>query len=231
MRLIVITFLFFFISFSGSAQSFELWSSAGVKYKLNKKIHFSGSFSSRFRDFKARTIFPELTVKYKALKWMHLSVDYRFVSKRENNGNYNGANRINFNTKVKNNWDRLSYAMRIRYQMSAEAGTVGTYNSDFDRALRFKPEVSYDIKKSIFTPSISVEFFYNPNSGLYGNRIDKMRYTLGTDLELDGPHSFRIFTRIDHKIYDNNPTKFILGFDYQLRLNDILLGKSKKGEL
>ena len=86
MRLIVITFLFFSISFSGSAQSFELWSSAGVKYKLNKKIHFSGSFSSRFRDFKAKTIFPELTVKYKALKWMHLSVDYRFVSKRENNG-------------------------------------------------------------------------------------------------------------------------------------------------
>ena len=113
MRLIVITFLFFSISFSGSAQSFELWSSAGVKYKINKKIHFSGSFSSRFRDFKAKTIFPELTVKYKALKWMHLSVDYRFVSKRENNGNYNGANRINFNTKVKNNWDRLSYAMRI----------------------------------------------------------------------------------------------------------------------
>ena len=84
---------------------------------------------------------------------------------------------------------------------------------------------------SIFAPSISVEFFYNPNSGLYGNRIDKMGYTLGTDLELDGPHSFRIFTRIDHKIYDNNPSKFILGFDYQLSLNDILSGNSKKVEL
>ena len=29
----------------------------------------------------------------------------------------------------------------------------------------------------------------------------------------------------------NNPTKFIMGFDYQLSLNDILSGNSKKGEL
>ena len=231
MRLIVITFLFFFISFSGSAQSFELWSSAGVKYKLNKKIHFSGSFSSRFRDFKARTIFPELTVKYKVKKWMHLSVDYRFVSKRENNGNYIGANRINFNTKVKNKWERLSYAMRIRYQMSSEAGTVGTYNSDFDRALRFKPEVSYDIRKSIFTPTMSLECFYNPGAGVLGQRIDKMRYTLGTDLELDGPHSIGLFARIDQKIYDSNSAKFIVGLNYELSLNKILNSIKKQGDL
>ncbi|RCL71880.1 MAG: hypothetical protein DBW72_06675, partial [Flavobacteriales bacterium] len=69
------------------------------------------------------------------------------------------------------------------------------------------------------------------NSGLYGNRIDKMRYTLGTDFELDGPHSIRIFTRIDHRIYNNNSIKLILGVDYQLKLNDLLPGKSKKGKL
>jgi hypothetical protein len=58
-----------------------------------------------------------------------------------------------------------------------------------------------------------------------------MRYTIGTDLELDGPHAISIFARIDHKIYDNNSAKFILGFNYQLNLNAVLSGKSKKGEL
>lgn len=231
MRILAVIFFLIAFSFNGKAQSFETWTSAGVKYKLNKKIHFSGSLSSRFRNFEARTMFPELTVKYKVLKWMHLSVDYRYVSKRENNGNYIGANRINFNTKLKNNWNRLAYGIRMRYQMSSDGGSAGTYNSDFDRALRLKPGVSYDIKKSIFTPTASIECFYNPGSGIFGNRIDKMRYSIGTDLELDGPHSISIFTRIDHKIYDNDPAKFILGVNYQLNLNAVLSGKSKKGEL
>lgn len=231
MRILAVIFFLIAFSFNGKAQSFETWTSAGAKYKLSKKIHFSGSFSSRFREFKARTVFPELTVKYKVLKWIHLSMDYRYVAKRENNGNYNGANRINFNAKLKNNWDRLGYGFRMRYQMSSQAGSTATYNSDFDRALRFKPEVSYDLKKSIFTPAASVECFYNPGSGIFGNRIDKMRYTIGTDLELDGPHAISIFARIDHKIYDNDPAKFILGVNYQLNLNAVLSGKSKKGEL
>jgi len=216
----------------GNAQSFEVWSSAGAKYKLTDEIQLSASFSSRFKDFKARTLFPELTVKYNIAKWAYLSVDYRFVSKREDNGNYLGANRINMNAKLKNRHDRWSYALRIRYQMSSNAASSGTYNSDFDEALRFKPEFSYDIKNSIFTPFFAIEGFYNPGTGVFGRRIDKFRYTLGTDLELDGPHEISFFVRLDQKINSNNNSKkYIAGINYQIDVNKLLKGNSKKGEL
>ena len=231
MKSLLIVFLFFTISFTGNAQSFEVWGSAGAKYKLNKKIQFSGSFSSRFRDLKAKTIFPQLTVKYKIVKWVNVSIDYRYVAKRENNGNYIGANRVNMNAKFNYNIDRFSLGFRTRYQMSSEKGSSSSYNSDFDRAIRFKPSLAYDIKKSIFTPTMSVEFFYNPGAGVLGQRIDKMRYTIGTDLELDGPHSIGVFARIDQKIYDSNPIKFIVGLNYDLSLNKILKSYKKKGDL
>jgi len=216
----------------GNAQSFEVWTSVGAKYKLTKEIQLAASFTSRFRDFKARTLFPELTVKYNIAKWAYVSVDYRFVSKREDNGNYLGANRMNINAKVKNRHDRWSYALRIRYQMSSSTGSNGTYNSDFDEALRFKPEFSYDIKNSIFTPFFALEDFSNPGGGAFGKRIDKFRYTLGADLELGGPHEFSFFVRVDQKVNsNNNKNKCIVGIDYQLDVSKLLKGKSKKGEL
>ena len=135
------------------------------------------------------------------------------------------------NAKFNYNIDRFSLGFRTRYQMSSEKGSSSSYNSDFDRAIRFKPSLAYDIKKSIFTPTMSVEFFYNPGAGVLGQRIDKMRYTIGTDLELDGPHSIGVFARIDQKIYDSNPIKFIVGLNYDLSLNKILKSYKKKGDL
>ena len=214
----------------GNAQSFEVWNSVGVKYKLTKEIRVAASFTGRFMDFKARTLFPELTVKYNIAKWASVSLDYRFVSKREDNGNYLGANRLNINAKLKNQIDRFGYALRIRYQMSSSTGASSSYNSDFDEALRFKPELSYDLNNSIFTPFFALEGFYNPGTGIFGKRIDKFRYTLGTDLELDGPHEFSFFVRLDQKINsNNNSNKCIVGINYQLDLNSVL--KSKKSEL
>ena len=223
--------LFVSVFLIGNAQSFEVWNSVGVKYKLTKEFRVAASFTGRFMDFKARTLFPELTVKYNIAKWASVSLDYRFVSKREDNGNYLGANRLNINAKLKNQIDRFGYALRIRYQMSSSTGVSSSYNSDFDEALRFKPEVSYDLKNSIFTPTMSLECFYNPGTGIFGKRIDKMRYTIGTDFELQGPHTVSVFARLDHKLYSSSPIKFILGFNYQLNLNSILSGSSKKGEL
>ena len=224
--------LFVSVFLIGNAQSFEVWNSVGVKYKLTKEFRVAASFTGRFMDFKARTLFPELTVKYNIAKWAYVSLDYRFVSKREDNGNYLGANRLNINVKVKNRLDRLGYALRVRYQMSSSTGTSANYNSDFDEALRFKPQLSYDLNNSIFTPFFALEGFYNPGTGIFGNRIDKFRYTLGTDLELDGPHEFSFFIRVDQKINsNNNGSKCIVGINYQLDLNKLLKGNSKKGEL
>ena len=115
--------------------------------------------------------------------------------------------------------------------MSSANGVNTNYESDFDEAFRIKPNISYDIKKSIFTPFMAAELFYNPLAGILGKRVDKMRYTLGTDLELDGPHSIGVFIRVDHRLYTVNSFKTIIGVNYQLNLKPILSNYSKKGEL
>ena len=51
-----------------------------------------------------------------------------------------------------------------------------------------KTYVKYEIKKSKFTPSISIEYFYNPQNGSTGDRITKIRTSIGTDINLKGPH-------------------------------------------
>jgi hypothetical protein len=224
-------FLFVMLFLSGNAQSFEVWNGVGLKYKVNKKIQLSGSFNMRAGVSHISTLFPELTAKYKITKWANLSLDYRRVSKREDNGNYLGSNRLNVNMKFRKNSDRWGYNVRFRYQMSSANGVNTNYESDFDEAFRIKPHVSYDIKKSIFSPFLSAEMFYNPSTGILGKRIDKMRYTLGTDLELDGPHAVGLFIRIDQKLYSINVYKTIIGINYQLDLKSVLSNYSKKGQL
>ncbi len=216
----------------GNAQQGEVWNTVGAKYKFTKQIQVSGSFSCRWRDLKARTLFPELTLKYTIAKWVNVSLDYRYVSKREDNGNYLGANRLNFNARFKNSIDRLGYGIRARYQMSSSSGASGSYNSDFDEAIRLRPGISYDIKNSMLTPYAMVEGFYNPGNGQFGKRIDKFRYTLGTDFEFDGPHEFSCFLRLDRRLNANtNKNRFILGVSYQLYINKMLGKKVKKGDL
>jgi hypothetical protein len=78
---------------------------------------------------------------------------------------------------------------------------------------------------------MAAELFYNPLTGVLGKRIDKMRYTLGTDLELDGPHTIGVFIRVDHRLYAVNRFKTIVGINYQLDLKSVLSNYSKKGDL
>ena len=230
MRVFIAFIFFFMIAFCGSAQDFELWNSVGTSYKLNDQISFSASFSNRMGDGNVKTFFPEASVKYKVLKWAHVSMDYRLVSKRDDLGNYLGANRMNFNVKLRHSYKRFKYSCRVRYQMSSRGGGNQAYESDFDEAFRFKPAITYNIRKSIFEPFFGLDFFYNPTNGVYGNRFDKVRYGIGTSIELGDAHDLDVSFKLDQRFNSsNNGTKLIFALAYTANLNKLLEGGSKKG--
>ena len=230
MRLLTAFVLFFMIAFCGNAQDFEFWSSIGSSYKLNDQISLSVRFSNRMGDGNVKTFFPEATVKYKAFKWAHISMDYRLVSKRDNIGNYLGANRVNFNIKLRNSFKRWKYSCRLRYQMSSRGGGNDAYESDFDEAFRFKPSIVYNIRKSIFEPFFGVDFFYNPTNGIYGNRFDKVRYSIGSTIELGDAHDLDVSIKLDQRFNSgNNGNKLIVALAYIANLNKLLKGSAKKG--
>lgn len=217
-------------SFFGHSQSFEFWNSIGAKYKIGKRLTVAGSFTDRINNRGVKAFFPELTSKLKITKWASVSIDYRYVSKKENNGNYLGANRFNFNARFKNSYKRIKYSCRFRYQMSSGGDPNQGYESDFDEAFRFKPAVTYNIKKSAFEPSFGIDFFYNPTHGVYGKRFDKVRYSIGSSIELGGPHTIEVSLKLDHKFNSSsNGNKLIFALAYELDLNEFLKGNRNSG--
>jgi hypothetical protein len=89
------------------------------------------------------------------------------------------------------------------------------YQPEFDKAIRFKPSLSYDINNSVFSPVASVEFFYNPSTGSLGKRFTKMRGFVGLDLELKGPHEVSLGYIYDQSLNLPDPTyRHILNVSY-----------------
>ena len=218
------------LSFLVHGQSFEFWNAYGAKYKVNKQLSISASFTNRIGDGEVSSFFPEVSARFKVFDWLGASVDYRFVSKRAENGNYLGANRYNFNVKLRNSFERIKYSCRLRYQMSSRGGSNQSYESDFDEAFRFKPMLAYNIRKSIFEPSFSLDFFYNPTNGMYGKRFDKVRYSIGTSIELGDAHELDAAIKLDHRFNsNNNGDKLIFALSYTANLKKLLKGSTKKG--
>ena len=222
----VIFILFPFIVF-GQGKG-KVWAEYGVKGEINKKMDWSGQMTTRFGSDGLETFFPQASLKYKLTDWFRPSIDYRAIFSKDQFKNYGFGNRLNFNANFKFSMDRLSFAGRIRYQYAFGGFGSSAYNVEFDQAFRFKPEFSYDIDNSFITPVASVEFFYDPNYGPYGQRFTKYRAFIGAEFELDGPHEFSVGYLLDQKIQVPNPaTRHVLNISYSYNLA-YKPGKNKK---
>jgi hypothetical protein len=80
--------------------------------------------------------------------------------------------------------------------------------------------MSYDINNSIISPTMSVEYFYNPENSALGNRFTKTRYILGFDLELEGAHELTFAYILDQQINLPDPLQkhiFSISYNYKLK--------------
>jgi len=108
----------------------------------------------------------------------------------------------------------------LRYQYSFNSVRAADYDSEFDQAIRLKPEIEYDIKGSIFNPVIGAEFFYNPSYNPNGFEFTKIRFTIGTKLELDGPRSLSFKYQLDKKTDSYSiGARHVLSVSYAYNIN------------
>lgn len=216
--LFVICFNFNFL-FSQSTV-FQVWNEVGISGKVKKDLSYSVDLTTRFGSEGLGTIFPQLSLKYKLNKYVRLSVDYRLIGKKELNGNVLSSHRLNGNLQLSYGVKRHSFGFRTRYQYSFNA-LVGPYESEFDRAVRFKPSYAYDINNSLFTPKVSCEFFYNPSMGETGKQFTRIRYYVGIEMELDGPHNLELGYYYDQKLQVANPVnRSILNLSYSYSIGE-----------
>jgi hypothetical protein len=187
------------VSFAQQSES-QLWMETGVKCNLNKKTDLTFDWTNRIDEFGLVTSFPQISFRYKLLKWLKSSVDYRWVISKDDNGNYSTGNRINANLIANHKFKRLDIGLRARYQYSFNRFVSSNYDPEFDVAYRFRPSISYDINNSIFAPHANVEFFYSPENSPLGNRFTRIRYQIGVELETKLPIDFGIAYLFDQKI-------------------------------
>jgi hypothetical protein len=221
---LLVIFLQFGFLYSQSTV-FQVWNELGVSGKLTKDFSYGVDLSTRYGSDGLGTIFPQLSLKYKLNKYVRVSVDYRLIGKKELNGNFLTSQRVNGNLHFSYGIKRHSFGFRTRYQYSFNK-LVGPYESEFDQAFRFKPSYAYDINNSIFTPNFSCEFFYNPLTGENGKQFTRIRYYVGVEMELDGPHNVELGYYYDQKIQIANPVnRSILNLSYTY-----VIGQTKKKE-
>lgn len=182
-------FLLFISSYSFSQETNELWTGMGVSKKLNSNLEVTLDLNSRVYDYTLHLIYPELTLKYKVNKWFKPSIDYRGLDQLNKYGNYKYSNRFNFNLNFEKSIKKYTFGLRLRYQYVFNGiRSIENYSPEFDQTIRIKPSVKYEIKKSKFIPSASIEWFYNPQNDLTGDRFTKIRASFGIDINLKGPH-------------------------------------------
>lgn len=219
-----VLFLKFNVIYSQSTV-FQVWNELGISGKLNKDFSFGVDLTTRYGSDGLSAIFPQLSFKYKLNKYVRLSIDYRLIGKKELNGNFLTSQRINGNLQFSYALNRHSFGFRTRYQYSFNK-ISGPYESEFDQAFRFKPSYSYDLNNSIFTPNFSCEFFYNPQTGENGRQFTRVRYYVGVEMELEGPHNLELGYYYDQKIQLANPVnRSILNLSYSYTI-----GQMKKKE-
>lgn len=197
------------------------WAKVGVTGSIIKKMDWSVDLSTRFNSQGVATLFPQAGIEYKLKKWFKPSVEYRFIADRNKYGNYKSSHRVNINANFKKKIvKRLDVGLRVRYQYAfKQFGAPDTYDADFDQAFRFKPGVYYDIKGSIFSPTLSSEFFYNPTLGEGGRQFSKMRFAVGTKINLNGPHGLSVKYQFDKKFRDYKAgTRHVVAVSYEFKL-------------
>ena len=223
-------FLFFivFISYTITSQRrlSQAWIDLSISKKCFKKLDVSLGITNRIGDLGIQTNFSQFSVKYKLSDWMKPSIDYRLVSNRQENGAYQFSNRFNTNIQFSKEVKRFDFGLRLRYQYSFSKLVSQQNDPEFDLAYRIKPSFSYDINNSIISPTMSVEYFYNPENSALGNRFTKTRYNFGINLELDGSHELTLAYILDQQINLPDPLqKHIVSISYNYKL------KSKKKTL
>ena len=222
-----------------------LYMSVEAEKKIDKKLSVSLEAATRSRNnFKTMDRWSlDLGAEYKLNKWLKAEAGYMLIDQ-------NNREKINYKTTGAYDTWRPSYwqlrhrvyasltgtlklgnnfkvALRERWQYTYRP-EITTQRWDFDdeawedkvrtgkgkNQLRSRFEIAYDKKRALFTPYANIEL-YN------GWGIEKVRYTVGTDIRLSKQHQLGVFYRfqdmkqVDADEYD--PNMHYIGIGYKFK--------------
>ncbi len=193
-------------------KTMDRWSiGASAEYKFNKYLKASAGYILLNNNFREKTTknSPALYNNWTPSYW---GIRHRF------NASVTGTYKF---------YNNIRLSLRERWQYTYRPTTTVT-RWDFDNAqwedhdrsckgknqLRSRLEISYDKKRALLTPFASIEMY---NSWA----VEKIRYTLGTDIRLNKQNSLSVFYRFQnmHNVDadDYDPDMHYLGVGYKFK--------------
>ena len=226
-------------SLTTGAQS--LWTSAEMKVKLTKSLgaYVEGEYRTTDGIDATQRWSGAVGLDYKIVKPVKLSAGYTYIHQRveteiTKKGNiipayWQPKHRFVFDVTGSYDWNRFSFSLRERYQMTHR---TEQYVAKFDddgvtpksdelieantkHVLRSRLEAEYKIKKSKFTPFASFEIY---NSLTNGFECKKTRYTIGSDYKLNKHNTLSLYYRYINKDDQDEKSGHIIGLGYKFKL-------------
>ena len=194
-----------------------LWLGISVEKKLTSSTSLLFNEECRFNEnmSQAETIFSDLGLSHKLNKYFAVSLNYRFVEKRNLDASYSTRHRLYGDVSGKYKIKKFTFSLRERIQSQVR----DYYSSETGRFpiwyLRSKLSIKYNLSRKI-TPVASVELFYQLNNP-EGNELDNIRYSIGFEYAFNKRHAIEPYYLIQQEVHVNNPvTDFIAGLSYSI---------------
>lgn len=203
----------------------ELWTGAGISKNITKKLslHFEEQVRMNDNISSIKNYFSEVRVAYRLNKYLRFSGNYRFKNIQRPDGTYRIINRFHGDVRLRYKAKPIIVLYRARMQVEYGQRNNGPRTDYYDRN---KLTLKLDLDK-MFSPYVSSEVYLDIN----GKQFDKVRYTLGLDLDLNKRNEVSIFYRIQREFNVNNPKySYIIGLAYTYKLKGRLIKKKKPSE-
>jgi hypothetical protein len=184
---------------------FGTWIELTLTKKFLKDFEFSIIPEIRLQDdFTVDEYIFEGKLGYEPLKFLDLSVSYRYNTNVKNKGNEVSHNMV-FDATGKTDYKRFDGALRLRLTNDYDEGDMQWETFYF----RPRAKVKYNIRKVKIDPYISYELYYDmKNSDIYKGRFD-----VGLSRDIGKYHEIGIYYR-NQDYFSGRNTVHILGIDY-----------------
>lgn len=214
-KLVVVVFILAFLSTELSfgqedakiENSYNTWIGFNLKHKFTDKLKWNFNPEVRLKDINTPYKYlVETGLEYEIWKPFSFGASYRFEIKPDDNSfEYN--NRYAFDLNHESKFNRFETKLRWRYSNFSDFD-----NEDSEDIFRYKADLSYNIRKSKITPSISMEAFQSLN----GNGFEKMRYSAGADFKLFKRNTIGLDYKLDYYLQELK-NKHIVSINYKLK--------------
>ncbi|MFA9392825.1 MAG: DUF2490 domain-containing protein [Prolixibacteraceae bacterium] len=185
---------------------FQTRTSLKLSYKPLKKVKLNFSPELRFNDnLQFDQYLFEGEAIYSPFKLINAGASYRFTGNKTGSGDYENRNKYALFVEAEKKLKRFTPSLKMSYTNTADDES----NSHF---LRYKASVDYNIRKSKFTPEISVEAFQD----LGENNWYKMRYSAGLDYKIFKNNSIGIDYKLDYYMQEYH-NKHIVSIGYKFK--------------